>query len=411
MTFTHDFSPTELPYSPAILKHLPQAGWRIDYYAYNPATGERERVRMCLNDMKKRFRTTAEFRAYANKMVCAINAKLFSGWTPFMETQNVRNYETIHDVMDKYIKEKTRDKLAPDSLKNYKSVNALLLKWLKSKKCDELEMKNFTKTLAIQFMDWVYNDYTYTGPKEGSARKYGKALQHEEKHIGANRYNNILKQIRAFFSWALQKEYCTMNPFVDIKLKKKEEKKRTLASAEDRKKIREYFMEKNPRYMIVCELVFNALIRPVEISRIKVGQVDLANKVIHLDAGQTKNGYARDCVLSNELIQILADTLAPGYPNDYFLIGPKFAPGKEAITTKMYQKEWQKMRYKTGIDQTIQLYSLRDGGLTGLFDNGLDAKTVMKAADHHDLNITTRYVRKHADKDLVEKLNTHAVEF
>ena len=56
MTFTHDFSPTELPYSPAILKHLPQAGWRIDYYAYNPATGERERVRMCLNDMKKRFR-------------------------------------------------------------------------------------------------------------------------------------------------------------------------------------------------------------------------------------------------------------------------------------------------------------------------------------------------------------------
>ena len=202
-----------------------------------------------------------------------------------------------------------------------------------------------------------------------------------------------------------------MNPFVDIKLKKKEEKKRTLASAEDRKKIREYFMEKNPRYMIVCELVFNALIRPVEISRIKVGQVDLANKVIHLDAGQTKNGYARDCVLSNELIQILADTLAPGYPNDYFLIGPKFAPGKEAITTKMYQKEWQKMRYKTGIDQTIQLYSLRDGGLTGLFDNGLDAKTVMKAADHHDLNITTRYVRKHADKDLVEKLNTHAVEF
>ena len=44
-------------------------------------------------------------------------------------------------------------------------------------------------------------------------------------------------------------------------------------------------------------------------------------------------------------------------------------------------------------------------------DNGLDAKTVMKAADHHDLNITTQYVRKHADKDLVKKLNEHAVEF
>jgi integrase len=77
----------------------------------------------------------------------------------------------------------------------------------------------------------------------------------------------------------------------------------------------------------------------------------------------------------------------------------------------MYAKEWDKMRNATGIDKTIQLYSLRDGGLTGLFDNGLDAKTVMKAADHHDLNITTQYVRKHADKDLVEKLNKHAAKF
>ena len=106
MLTIQEFSPAELPYFPATLKHLPQAGWRIDYYAYNPVSGQKERVRMYLNDLKKRFRTTAEFRTYANKMVCAINAKLFSGWTPFMETQSVCHYETIKDVMDKYIKEK-----------------------------------------------------------------------------------------------------------------------------------------------------------------------------------------------------------------------------------------------------------------------------------------------------------------
>ena len=178
-----EFSPTELPYSPAVLKHLSHDGRRIEFYAYNPITGTRERVRLLLNDVNKRFRTTAEFRTYANQMVCAINAKLFSGWTPFMETITTRQFETIQDVMEKYIKEKTRDKLAPDTLKNYKSVNALLLKWLKDKKFTKLDMKNFTKTLAIQFMDWVYNDYTYVGPKEGSARKYGRALHHEEKHI------------------------------------------------------------------------------------------------------------------------------------------------------------------------------------------------------------------------------------
>lgn len=411
MTNALEFLPTQLPYSPAVLKHQSYHGWVIEYYAYNPVTGTRERVRTNLNEVKKRFRTTMEFRSYANQMVCAINAKLFSGWTPFMSTTSVRQYETVKTVADKYIKEKTREKLSASTLQNYRSVCTLIINWLEKQKFKDLEMKNFTKTLAIQFMDWVFNDHTFKAPKEGSAKKYGRAIHHEEKHIGANRYNNILKQCRAFFSWALQKEYCEINPFADLKLKKKEEKRRTLASAEDRMKIREYFMKKNPQYMIVCELVYNALIRPVEISRIKVGQVDLANKVIHLDAGQTKNGYARDSVLSDELIQILAEDLAPGYPNDYFLIGPKFRPGKEAISTRMYAKEWDKMRNATGIDKTIQLYSLRDGGLTGLFDNGLDAKTVMKAADHHDLNITTQYVRKHADKDLVEKLNKHAAKF
>ncbi|MBO4689928.1 MAG: tyrosine-type recombinase/integrase [Paludibacteraceae bacterium] len=404
MLTIQEFSPAELPYFPATLKHLPQAGWRIDYYAYNPVSGQKERVRMYLNDLKKRFRTTAEFRTYANKMVCAINAKLFSGWTPFMETQSVRHYETIKDVMDKYIKEKERDKLSPSSLQNYRSVNSMILRWLKLKKFENLEMKNFTKSLAIQFMDYIYNEHTFTTPKEGSAKRRGKALHTEEKHIGANRYNNILKQCRAFFSWALQKEYCPVNPFADLKLKKKEEKKRTLATAEDRAKIRKYFMENCPQYMIVAELVFNALIRPVEITRIKVGQVDLMNKVIHLDAGQTKNGYARDAVLSDELIQILADTLAPGYPSNHYLIGPGFLPGVASISTKAFNKKWLKMREATGIDKTIQLYSLRDGGLTGLFDNGLDAKTVMKAADHHDLNITTRYIGKHADPELVDKV-------
>ena len=77
MADVQEFFPADLPYSPAILKHLAHDGWRIEYYAYNPIIGQRERVRMGLNDIKKRFRTTAEFRAYANKMVCAINAKLF----------------------------------------------------------------------------------------------------------------------------------------------------------------------------------------------------------------------------------------------------------------------------------------------------------------------------------------------
>ena len=69
------------------------------------------------------------------------------------------------------------------------------------------------------------------------------------------------------------------------------------------------------------------------------------------------------------------------------------------------------MRQDLHLPDTVQLYSLRDSGLTGLFDNGLDAKSVMKAADHHDLNITTRYIGKHADPELVNKVRKAAPKF
>ncbi len=108
MTSAEEFFPSELPYSPAVFKHLSCHGWVLEYYAYNPITGTKERVRMNMNQVKKRFRTTMEFRAYASKIVCAINAKLFSGWTPFMETASSRQFVTVAEVMEKYIKEKTR---------------------------------------------------------------------------------------------------------------------------------------------------------------------------------------------------------------------------------------------------------------------------------------------------------------
>ena len=73
MTNALEFLPTQLPYSPAVLKHQSYHGWVIEYYAYNPVTGTRERVRTNLNEVKKRFRTTMEFRSYANQMMDAFH--------------------------------------------------------------------------------------------------------------------------------------------------------------------------------------------------------------------------------------------------------------------------------------------------------------------------------------------------
>ena len=410
-----------VPFLPATLAHENTRGWYIFYHVFNPITAKLDRKEIKLNRIRRQYRTQMEFRAYVNTFMQQLNTKLAGGWTPFTQEENVRYYNTIKEIGEKFVAEK-RKELTVETMRTYESFVRTFTAWVE-KFHPGLKCIQFEKRHAVEFLDYIYNDHTFSKPKKGED---GKALtkprskkrlaalpeemRTEKKSISATTYNNYIRNARTFFSWAVEKCYMKENPFMGMKHKEKEKKIRTLATPEDRTKIRNYFMENCPNFLIVAELVFNALIRPIEISRIRVGQVHLDEKVIRLDGQQTKTGYARDCVLSDELIEIISKALAPGYPDDYFLIGKGYEPGPEAMSNKMYQKLWARMRIATGIAETIQLYSLRDSGLTGLFDNGADANTVKQAADHHDLKITSIYCN-HVDKDMVKKVRQHTPKF
>ena len=410
-----------VPFLPAVLTNDPSHGWYVYYYVFNPMTALMERRVVKLNRVRKHYRTQQEFRAFAANYVMEINAKLANGWSPFTTEENVRYYKTIHDISKKYLAEKQKD-MSSETMRSYESFIRIFIGWL-DEHYPNCKCIQFQKQHAIEFLDYIYNDYKFIQPKKDEngrtihkprtkrqQEKLPDSKRTEEKSISPNTYNNYVRNARTFFSWLVEKCYLKENPFMGMKLKEKEKKKRTLATIEDRDKIRNYFMETCPNFLIIAELVFNSLIRPAEIARIRVGQVHLNEKVIRLDEEQTKTGYARDCVLTDELIEILANMLAPGYPDDYFLISTGFQPGEKPLTTKAYNKRWLKMREVTGISETIQLYSLRDSGLTGMFEKGADANTVKQAADHHDLKITSIYCN-HVDKELVSKVRKYTPKF
>ena len=222
-------------------------------------------------------------------------------------------------------------------------------------------------------------------------------------------FNNNLVSAQAFFTWCVKKKFIEKNPFYGISKKKKEAKKRTVINADARAIMREWFMNNNPGYLLICELVFQSLIRPTEISKLRVSDVDLEHKVIHLDGSITKTKYSRKAVLSDELIEILGRNIQGANQDDY-LISNGYLPGKEPISSRMYRKTWDKMRKQCHLPDTMQLYSLRDTGIISLFDNGADANTVKGAADHHNLNITSIYC-DHVDDNLVEKVRKHSAKF
>ena len=80
------------------------------------------------------------------------------------------------------------------------------------------------------------------------------------------------------------------------------------------------------------------------------------------------------------------------------------------MSSHTYGNVWENMRKAIGLPQEMQLYSLRDTGINGMLKAGIDPLSVMQAADHSDLSMTTRYAN-HADPDLFRELNEKAPSF
>ena len=179
--------------------------------------------------------------------------------------------------------------------------------------------------------------------------------------------------------------------------------------ADYRAKVRKYFVDNRPEMVMVAELVYFSFLRPKEITRLKVNMLRLSELRIELPGTITKNGHMRSAPLSKELVMQLAEHVKYAKQDDY-LFGDYWSPSEKPSTTKMFWFWWDKMRKTLEIPDTMQLYSLRDTGFFDKLKSGIDPLTVMQAADHHDLAMTTRYAN-HYDPNMVRIISEDSPDF
>lgn len=288
-----------------------------------------------------------------------------------------RGLMTVKECLKKWLIYKKN--LRPDTLRSYNSIAKMLREWT-GEKCPDITMREFTRTHANLFMEYL-----------------------DETGLGARSYNNYLGNVRTFFSWACSKEYCEYNPFDKIADKQVEEKFRDIIPLEDLTKIREYFDEKLPQFVTVMLLIYFGGMRPKEITRVRVNQIKLSQQGIEMPGYQTKTHAARVSPLSQELVQRLAEAIKCAKPTDY-LIGRDWVPGDTPITTKAFQKRWDKMRKDLGMPMQYQVYSLRDcSAFYRMESKDVTALDTMKALGHKRIYQTLAYA-DHEVKDLAQRL-------
>jgi integrase len=320
-----------------------------------------------------------------------MNNKLAGGYNPFFEGEDARVFVHLPEVCQSFIAEKERE-IRPTTMRTYTSFCKILTEWA-DKNAPNIYCSMFSKAHAMRFLEYVFN-----------VRK-----------VSATTYNNNRKQAILFFNWATEHCYTKQNPFENIKPKRKEVKKRTVIPPEVRKRIIMYLEDtKNTEFLLVCNLTYSSLLRPIEIRQIKIENVNLDGKYIVVPASVAKNHKERFAAMSEQTVSLLRRLKIENAKKSLYLVGGLLgklkAPSERGAYDHCFQKEWERVRKALNLPAEMQLYSFRDTGIWEMLKSGIDDLSVMQHADHSDLSMTTRYAN-HADPNLIKKINQNVPDF
>jgi len=374
---------------PAVVRHTQPMGWFVEYYVLDTSTGKMVRRRNRIQKLVKRFRTVAEKKLAAQHIADSLNAKLRGGWSPLHQSEDSRLYTPLPALREKFLDAKKAEGCRSSTLTQYGSVTSLFLRWCEDYGFADRQSGTFLRPAAVRYMDYC-----------------------ADQHNRHRSYNNTLKVMRSFFQWAVEHCYAQENPFASIRTMKKEPKLRILVTPEARAKVTDYYSHHRPAMVAVCHLVYSSAIRPAEIRKIQIKHVHIDQHYITIPADNAKNHHERCASLTPQLVALLAPVIQQAASPELFLFGKneQLAPDKEPANKDYFQKSWDRMRRATGLPKEMQLYSLRDTGLTDLLHAGIDPLTVRQHADHSSLAMTDIYT-SHFDPSVNNAIYTQAPRF
>jgi site-specific recombinase XerD len=376
-------------YLPAVVRNSPKSGMYIEYYIYNPMLDKMERHRLRCRRLVKRYRTRREQLSAAQALADELNRKLSSGWSPIHETEDARLYTPISVLRDKFIAFKKAEGVRPATMTTYTHHVDKFVRWCEDTGRAKKYSGTFLKIDAVSYMDYVL--------EQGNSNRH---------------YDNTIKNMRVFFSWALEHCFCKENPFSMVKPLPKEKKRRILIDAATRKRITAYCETNCPHYLIVLKLVYYSAMRPKEISNIQLKHINIQRHYILVPEESAKNKKSRCATITKDLVDALLPIMKK-YPNgDTYLFGSREGclPSEQRVSMARFRKKWDELRENLSLPKEMQLYSLRDTGITDLLHAGIDQLTVQHHADHSSLAIQQIYT-DHYDPNLNQTIYDKAPEF
>lgn len=367
------------------------AKWYVEFYALDPEADCLKRKRLYVPQISPK----SERRRYAAEMASSISQRLREGWSPFFLSSAIREYAAFDDVCaeyDRYQRKKEQDCLErQNTLSSYRMFLGRFMAWNRARPRPVTYVYQLKREVVNEFLDYIWIEL---GRKPRTR-------------------DNYLAWLRLFCGWLVEKGYLQDNPAASIARlngRRKADKNRTVIPEDVMVRLRGWLYEHDRHFLLACYILYYCLIRPKEMSMLKLSDVSVMNGTILVRSSVSKNGKDSVVTVPDCVMRYMMDLGVLNHPTDWYLFSKDFMPGPEYRRPRQFCDAWKAVSSALKLPAEYKFYSLKDTGITDLIKDGTDLIAVRDQARHYSLEMTDLYTPM-ASRDANRDIKTHKSYF
>ncbi|RDI07027.1 tyrosine-type recombinase/integrase [Flavobacterium sp. AG291] len=336
--------------------------WYVYYSFRNPDTGKLQRQTPIYTGLSQ-HKTITDRRAAAEVLRKTVKNILEGGFNPYVENETDEERlekMTVSDALD-YALRIGKNTWSETSYPDLKSRVTQFKVWLNNNGHKERYITAVTKKTVIRYLNTIL-----------------------ERSSASNR-NNTKNTLSAAFGILTDNEIIPANFIKDIKqLKSTPERHRSYTTTQEND-LYNYLLENDPLLLLYVKFVCYNFLRPVEVNRLRVKDLDLKDKTIIF---KEKNKPIKTKYLPSILYKELYN-LPLGEPDDFIFTptGVGKWDANDRSRRDHFSKRFKLVKDKFGLDEEYGIYSFRHTFITKLY-NALIKKLTPDDAMSHLMTIT-----------------------
>lgn len=362
--------------------------WFVSYYFIDPNTGKYKRFRETGN--VNRIHDVKQRKQELNMLLAARKHLLERGYSPFERFDNEDVLEKVGilkhvagDCIDKVLKHKELH-LAKTSFISFKNRINSFKSYLSSRDLLSADVNDITKRHIIEFLD----SRTFVDKISGRTR------------------NNLLIDIKSLFSCMIDMELLKDNPAIKIKKVNQTSEKNQYYQKEELNELFEWLELNDPYLLLFCKFIYFTLIRPIELTRLQVKDIDLKNMVVNIPAHKSKTRRSQSILIMEVFKDEILKMNLQEYPPDYYVFSAKKVPHSVPTTRDYFTDKFKNAKLALGLSSNHTMYSLKHTAISNLLMNGAPESDIRKYSRHTSsaFEAYTKYYEMQKPRDLSEFL-------